>query len=371
MSELNDELNEEFKKFKSAKEKLNIVVAGGTGAGKSSLINHVFGSESTNVGHGAAETRGLNYFEKSDSEIAFYDTEGYEISNDGASNSNFLKEVLPRLVDKLDGDYKFRPHLTWYCIQAAGNRITDFDIENIELLTKKLKLPLAVVLTKCELDEIDENDQPIFHHAVKKELKERGLATIPVFDVSTQDDNSDYDLEKLLAWSAASLTEESLRANFIASQERSIKIKQNQADVIINKYSMLAATAGGVNIFPGSDAAILMPIQIKMSVEILDCFGFKKLESTVLTALKAGLLTTIGKFTASSFTKVIPGVGQAVNAIVAGGLTYGSGLALKELMAKAYLEFLHTGKEPNWNELLSPAMLKQAAEAAKNFKSSK
>lgn len=368
MTNLNDELNKEFQKFKEAKEKLNVVVAGGTGAGKSSLINHVFGVESTSVGHGTAETRGLNYLETKNSDIAFYDTEGYEISEGGTSNSNFTNNVLPKLIDKLDGDYTYRPHLTWYCIQVAGNRITNFDIENIELLAKKLRLPVAVVLTKCELDALDENEQPVFHLAVRKELEEKGLGELPVFDVSTEDKSSGYDLEKLLEWSALSLTDESLKASFIASQERSVELKRILAEKVIKKYSLSAAAAGGINIIPGSDAVILMPLQIKMSVEILDCFGFKQLESSILTALKSGLLTTIGKFTTSSLVKVVPGLGQFINAGVAGSLTYASGYALKELMTQAYLEFLKSGKEPDWSQALSPALLNQAIEIAKNFK---
>jgi len=365
MSILSDKLEQEFAEFKAAKQKTNIVIAGATGAGKSSLINHIFSADLAAVGHGRPETRGLNYVTTEKFDIGFYDSEGYEITEHGESNSNFKQIVVPTLIKKLDEVSAERPHLCWYCIDVSTHRITEFDIENIKLLSDSLRLPLAVVLTKSELDELDENNEPKFHREVVKELNAHGMSELPVFDVSTQNTEDDYDVEKLLDWSVLSLSDDALKASFIAMQQRSIPLKRDAADKVIKKYSLMASAAGGVNIFPGSDAAILMPLQIKMSVEILDCFGFKESENALLTVLKAGALTSIGKYTASSLSKFIPVLGQVINAAVAGSLTYGTGVALKSLFSDAYEEFLRTGETPNIEKLLTSDLFERAATFAR------
>ena len=54
----------------------------------------------------------------------------------------------------------------------------------------------------------------------------------------------------------------------------------------------------------------------------------------------------VGKAAAAGLTKLIPVLGQLINATVAGGLTYGFGAAITEANAKALDEFLKTGKMP-------------------------
>ena len=47
--EINQKILEEFENFKKSVKKPNILLAGGTGVGKSSLINKIFGKEKTFV----------------------------------------------------------------------------------------------------------------------------------------------------------------------------------------------------------------------------------------------------------------------------------------------------------------------------------
>ena len=50
--EINQKILEEFEKYKKSVQKPNILLAGGTGVGKSSLINKIFGKELAKTGMG-------------------------------------------------------------------------------------------------------------------------------------------------------------------------------------------------------------------------------------------------------------------------------------------------------------------------------
>ena len=69
---------------KSRYGRFNLAVIGGTGVGKSSLINAVFGRELAKVGKGLPVTRGVQYY--SDDSLGIWDIEGFEI---GLSKRSF------------------------------------------------------------------------------------------------------------------------------------------------------------------------------------------------------------------------------------------------------------------------------------------
>ncbi|MER3393367.1 MAG: GTPase, partial [Microcella pacifica] len=59
--------------------RFNLAVVGGTGVGKSSLINAVFGRDLAKVGKGLPVTRGAQYFH--DESLGIWDLEGFEIGS--------------------------------------------------------------------------------------------------------------------------------------------------------------------------------------------------------------------------------------------------------------------------------------------------
>ncbi|MGL5964579.1 MAG: hypothetical protein ACRCZ2_09345, partial [Fusobacteriaceae bacterium] len=59
MPNLEDEFENELKKNKKSLKKAKIMLIGGTGVGKSSLVNVVFGKNLAKVGHGVPTSRGI------------------------------------------------------------------------------------------------------------------------------------------------------------------------------------------------------------------------------------------------------------------------------------------------------------------------
>ena len=71
-----DAINSKIKNLK----KLNIIIVGKSGVGKSTLINSVFRGNLTETGLGRPVTSEMRKIEKSDFPLAIYDTPGFELS---------------------------------------------------------------------------------------------------------------------------------------------------------------------------------------------------------------------------------------------------------------------------------------------------
>jgi len=75
------DLKEELDRLRGKVKKPNILIAGATGSGKSSVVNHVFGRDLTKVAAGEPVTRGIHEFKSEDVAIVLYDSEGYELGS--------------------------------------------------------------------------------------------------------------------------------------------------------------------------------------------------------------------------------------------------------------------------------------------------
>lgn len=373
MNAVNDNLSNSFDQQMNDVEKVNLMIVGGTGVGKSSLLNTVFKKDIARVGSGEPITRGCHKYSDENIPVNIFDTEGYEIKGSDIDNSNFQKNVISE-IDRLEKmDLKDQIHVFWYCISVATHRITSYDIDNIKQLNRR-NVKLAIVFTQCDSDELDDNDEGVVSKEYKDVLYREGIKNSVFETMCTQDENH-LDLDKLIEWSAKELPSDQLKAAFIGAQKSNIGLKDKEADRIILALSSTVAASVGANPIPLSDSLIIMPQQIALAVKLSKIYGFNTLGGNIMSLLKTQLLSLLGKQLASSLIKFIPILGQAINAAVAGGLTLALGFALKNIYRKAYLEYLDTGKVPNWAELFSSLdisdIISHASKAAKDIINSK
>ncbi|MDX7677763.1 GTPase [Aeromonas caviae] len=363
MASIEDRLEEQFDNEMAQVSRPNLMIVGGTGVGKSSLINLIFGKSIAKVGTGQPVTRGCERYEDPKVPLVIFDTEGYEVSEGKISAGNFREKIIPEIKQRKNKALNEQIHLIWYCLSVANHRITDFDLDNLRLITDQLDIPVAVVLTQCDAEPVDEQGNGETSQIFRQVLRENGM-TCEVFETCANNPNHDpelkLDLEKLIDWSSTSLSNDSLRRSFVAAQIASLQAKRSEAMNIIMTYSATTAASAGFNPVPMSDALLIVPQQIAMAASLAKIYGIDSMGEIAVSMLKGQIISLMGRQLAASLTKLIPVLGQFINAGVAGVITGGLGLALVEVYERAIEGYLKTGKAPDWTKLLSSELFMQA-----------
>lgn len=363
MASIEDRLEEQFDNEMAQVSRPNLMIVGGTGVGKSSLINLIFGKSIAKVGTGQPVTRGCERYEDPKVPLVIFDTEGYEVSEGKISAGNFREKIIPEIKQRKNKALNEQIHLIWYCLSVANHRITDFDLDNLRLITDQLDIPVAVVLTQCDAEPVDEQGNGETSQIFRQVLRENGM-TCEVFETCANNPNHDpelkLDLEKLIDWSSTSLSNDSLRRSFVAAQIASLQAKRSEAMNIIMTYSATTAASAGLNPIPMSDALLIVPQQIAMAASLAKIYGIDSIGEIAVSMLKGQIISLMGRQLAASLTKLIPVLGQFINAGVAGVITGGLGLALVEVYERAIEGYLKTGKAPDWTKLLSSELFMQA-----------
>ncbi|MFR5676504.1 MAG: hypothetical protein ACLTL2_11545 [Blautia sp.] len=104
------------------------------------------------------------------------------------------------------------------------------------------------------------------------------------------------------------------------------KIKCNS---IIHTASIAAAgAASGMAQIPGSDNAILTPIQLTMTISLGKVFDMELSESSAKAAIGSLAAATVGRTISQVLVGWIPAMGNAINATTAAALTESMGWLL-------------------------------------------
>lgn len=338
---LNERIEREYESLRQDVHRPNILVAGATGTGKSSLNNLVFGAELAKTGVGRPVTRHLQRFDSPSVPLVLFDTVGYEVDLD--SRTETVEEIIAFAAGRNEANAGERVHLVWYLIDASRSRILDIDIELCRRLREE-KLPVAVVLSKCDLVTRAEID------AMRAALFE-DMPGVDIFRVTTRllPGTGHLDLEALCDWSAEQLPE-GLQHAFVKAQRVSLRAKRRQALSITAQHAAVNIAAG-VTPIPFSDAPILMLSQAGMIARILHVYEMGE----TLGALKSmyatvggPMVSLLGIKTAASLLKFFPGVGTiaggVINGAVAGVITTSIGLAVTGVCGHAY-DLALTGRE--------------------------
>jgi uncharacterized protein (DUF697 family)/GTP-binding protein EngB required for normal cell division len=341
---------------KSKYGRFNLAVIGGSGVGKSSLVNAVFGRDWAKVGKGLPVTRGVQYFH--DDSLGIWDIEGFEIGSPVPPREqlrNHLKVIAEHPAEQ-------QIAVVWYCVKANDDRLTPADIAMIRELDAK-KLPVILVLTKVDWIKNPitgargvAKDLEAFVDWLESPVDENGEPiSIPyerVILTSTRDKHGKgkgHGLGELVA-ETLTVSPENGKDAFRIAQRLNLPWKREMARPVIMGASAAAAAAAAVPI-PVADAIALAPIQLGMMGRIATIYDLE-----LKTMMSAGALAQLGvQFTgqalARSVIKVIPGVGNVINASVAAAITVATGEAWMRLC-----EQVHTGKldlakaQKSWGE---------------------
>lgn len=111
--------------------------------------------------------------------------------------------------------------------------------------------------------------------------------------------------------------------------------QRRKCNRIIHTASASAAGVGaGFAQFPGSDNAVITPIQLTMTLALGRVFGIELTESSAKATLASMAGATIGRTISQVLVGWIPGLGNAINACTAASVTEGIGWLLAEEFAE-------------------------------------
>lgn len=324
--------------------RFNLGIVGGTGVGKSSLVNAVFGREHAKVGKGLPVTSGVDYY--CDKSLGIWDFEGFEIGSRKSPAETLrahLKTVSERPVDE-------QIAVVWYCVLSKADRLTLTDIDLIRELDAA-GLPVVLVLTKVDWTRNPltgkrkaPKDVERFREWLEDPVDGDGNAIeIPVRRIiltsarANQGKGTGHGLGELVAETLA-LSPEDEKDAFRIAQKLNLPWKRDMARPVIAAAAAAAAATAAVPI-PIADAVVLAPIQMAMMGRIAAIYDLE-LKSMLSGSAIAQLGAQIaGRALARSFIKLIPGAGNAVNAAVAFALTGATGEGWIRLC-----ERVHTGE---------------------------
>lgn len=325
-NDFQENLKKEYDKFEKSVKKPNIFLIGGTGVGKSSLINLVFGKNIAPIGVGKPVTQEVKKYEQKEIPVVIFDAKGYEVE-DKYSQENYINNIIDFVSASKNKKPEDQIHLVWYLIQSSGHRVTEWDQYIIKKI-KDLNIPISVVFTKCDLISESEGKHLI------NEIK-----TVETFQITTSTKLKPLHLElnNLLKWSFNNL-QPGLREAFSKAQKVSLEIKSLNAKQVIVQHTTGNAIVGFTPI-PFADAPILLTSQAAMVARILyiyDLQSYGELMPTLLKSVSIGtLISTSGKWLVGQFLKLIPAVGTAIGGLITGAvaasITFAVGTTISEI----------------------------------------
>lgn len=320
--------------------KLNIIVLGKSGVGKSTLINNVFREQLAKTGLGRPVTQEIRLIEKKNCPLRIYDTPGFELANEQQSK---VKDAILDLIRKgaQTKDINEAIHCMWYCINVGGNRtFDDTELKWLRDFTESnevFQIPIIVVLTQSV---------PKKKAAEMKSLIEKeNLRIVKVVPVLAEDMDFDeeyvarsYGLDTLVKVMGEALPDE-LQSTFQNMQKVAIDEKKKYSHAIVAAAAATAVAEGAAPI-PCADAAALIPTQVAMIAGITAAFGLE-ISTAFLTTFVSSTIgsagaTVLGKTVVANVLKLIPGAGTiaggAISGTTAGLLTTALGEAYIQIM---------------------------------------
>lgn len=357
MSSIRDRLDEALGDL----GRFNLLVVGNTGAGKSTLINSIFGWQIARTGNGRPVTQGTTAYAHPHLPLTIFDTRGIEI---GEERTAITERLVGEIKRRRPLPVEEQIHTAWYAVRWSDRRIEDGQIQVIHALAAA-GVPVILALTQVPYrgGEYHPDALEFANSIVSLGLPlQPGSGLVLTAAIDDPWTGEAHGLQGLLDMTF-SVAPEGARSALTAAQQIDRRRKRDAAMAIVVQHAA-AASAAAASPIPFSDAAALIPIQITMLVRITALWGLDIGRATLATTIGSALLTSgatfVGRQIVGNALKLIPGIGwiagAALNAGVAGAVTTGIGTAWSSLVERL-------ADTPEAVAAMSPADIRKAFEA--------
>ncbi|MDR5812064.1 50S ribosome-binding GTPase [Caballeronia sp. LZ033] len=321
--------------LRTAKAKVghaNVLIAGKTGVGKSTLVNAVFQGDLAKTGIGRPVTQNTREYTKAGIPLTIIDTKGIEV----ADYENTKKQLEDAIRDRNGSDdAKQHVHVAWICIAEDSRRVEQAEADLLELLAR-YRIPTVAVITKARsnngFDKEVERLLPASKQVVRvraiRETLDEGHELLPV------------GLKELVEVTSQLFPEGQANA-FVAAQKVDLSKKTERSHLAVGAAAVSAAGIGAIPI-PFSDAIGIVPVQVTMIATISAIFGLNLSEGFIGTLVGSSMSaiggTLAGRAAVGALLKLIPGVGSVVGGAISGT----TAAALTTAFGEAYIYALCT-----------------------------
>lgn len=328
--------------------RVNILIAGQTGVGKSTLVNAVFQGHLATTGQGKPVTDNTREITKEGIPVSIFDTRGLEM----AAFQETLKPLEELIITrKKQADPQQHIHIGWVCIAEDSRRVQDGETALVEMLARHI--PVIGVITKARSDEGFRTKVLELLPQLKNVVRIRAIAerlddgyTLPPMGL------------EMLIELTMQLVPEGQRNAVVAAQKVDMALKKKHAHGLVVTAAAAAAATGATPI-PFADAVLLVPIQVGMLAGITAVFGVSLSKGFLTTLLGSAVTgtgaTLVGRAIVSGLLKLIPGAGTAagmtISAITASALTTAFGEAYIATLAALFNE--SRGEPPTDDEIVA------------------
>ena len=211
----------------------NVLIAGRTGVGKSTLINSVFQGNLATTGQGRPVTQNTREITKEGFPLTIFDTRGLEM----ADYSGTLKSLKTFISERQnDRDQNKHIHVAWVCVVEDLRRVEEAETALAAMLADFM--PVVGVITKARSDNG-------FRAKVQELIKQaKNVVRVRAIPEEFDDGHSlpPIGLVELVQLTMELFPEGQKRA-FVAAQKADLALKRQRSRLIVGTAAASAAAA--------------------------------------------------------------------------------------------------------------------------------
>jgi predicted GTPase len=268
-------LSQDLKTFSDSIESPNILITGRTGAGKSTILNAVFGKHlsKTGVAFGGLTKSFIRHGAEGEVPLTLFDSPGFEMGRE----KQFIDDMGSFIETQQKQGRAGQIHFVWYVVNTPLARFETFEHELIKRFNKR-KIPVIAVMSQCDRASDVERQQMQYLLARATDGMTFEIVSVSAnpLEIDGEQVCSAFGLEELVTKTVARLPE-AYRHAFVATQIVSIREKRIRAYAYVTAGASICFATGYVPV-PFTTAVSAYFAQKQLAVKLASIYDYEQKE---------------------------------------------------------------------------------------------